>query len=634
MIFLAATAVLVESETINSENYSIESGRVGTGEIGNPHAESESYSTSGIYATRKKTIEIKFKNSVRVADGFEAEVDQKINEIEILGFYKDDDVRYDLDNLGKQDEEGEIKLKMEDLDLPDKIRVYSHNDDDTFAVVTITETKSTIFDFFRSFFGVGAEEDEEGLPKQLFDINLEIDDSIISSIRELVARVIFTSFGTEPTPVDLTFSILNETGEEVYRDEGHSVDVVVETETVFNKTFRDASDLPFGKYTLVLMTLYNVDVKDEFRAEFEIKPESKFMNILKSWWFWVIVIATALSLFLWLRKKYADNEKIDNNDKNENKKKKLKYPNSKIHKSPANYSEIVDNLKIISEYSAGLGFAISDGRIVNSYDDILKSQRDIIESISDVGDGNDQISSLLNNAIAPISNAIADIGLANATAAKLLRAGSIGDKQLELVKNTSRLALNTIKEYQKDLKESLKIIKRPGLLRIDSNISPSIRIASSGISEVMKSLIGFPDEAKPKLPGLENSKKALKIEQGDVLEHQNELDDLLREIDPNFVEIRKSSWNTFKAKNKDYIEQSIASMQRIVDRLLKKLESSEEKAKNNHEYAALKVVKEILGDCQNLSERDYSAMDKHKFIRGTFIVIESFLILCLRADKF
>ena len=110
---------------------------------------------------------------------------------------------------------------------------------------------------------------EEELPSQLFDISLELDNTTVSDIANLVARVIFESFGTEPTPVDLTFRILDEQAKEVHREKDS---IVVETEAVFTKKFEGLT-FPKGKYTLVLKTLYNVDVEDEFRADFEIVEE-------------------------------------------------------------------------------------------------------------------------------------------------------------------------------------------------------------------------------------------------------------------------------------------------------------------------------------------------------------------------
>ena len=151
---------------------------------------------------------------------------------------------------------------------------------------------------------------EEIIPEQLFDINLEIDNSAISSIKDLVARVVFISFGRVPTPVDLTFVILDEEGKEVYRDEGEDVDIIVETEAIKRKTFEMAEELPVGKYTLVLYTLYNVGVFDEFRQDFEIKEEKK--SFFKTIWFWIIfitllVVATRFIVVLSKRRKQKEN---------------------------------------------------------------------------------------------------------------------------------------------------------------------------------------------------------------------------------------------------------------------------------------------------------------------------------------
>jgi hypothetical protein len=110
---------------------------------------------------------------------------------------------------------------------------------------------------------------EACIPMQLFDIKLELEDSSIKSLSELVAIVTFESFGTEPTPVNLSFTIFEENNIEVYTEKE---DVTVETERVLRNEFKDF-DLPTGKYTLILTTLYDVDVIDEFSQEFEIMAE-------------------------------------------------------------------------------------------------------------------------------------------------------------------------------------------------------------------------------------------------------------------------------------------------------------------------------------------------------------------------
>ena len=110
---------------------------------------------------------------------------------------------------------------------------------------------------------------EEEKPKQLFDISFEIDESLILDIRDLTSRVTFESFGSEPTPVEMTFVIQDEDKKQVYLEKES---IVVETENIFTKKFENVK-LDFGKYTLLLKTLYNEDVEDVFLKEFEIRSK-------------------------------------------------------------------------------------------------------------------------------------------------------------------------------------------------------------------------------------------------------------------------------------------------------------------------------------------------------------------------
>lgn len=148
----------------------------------------------------------------------------------------------------------------------------------------------------------------EVIPEQLFDINLEIDDATISDIKELSARVVFVSFGKVPTPVDLTFIIEDEFGNSVYIDEGEEVDIVVETEAVKHKKF-EGIELPPGKYTLILRTLYNVSVFDEFRQSFEITEEEK----IPFWKSWLFLLIIALVIIIIVYAIYAKNREKEEN---------------------------------------------------------------------------------------------------------------------------------------------------------------------------------------------------------------------------------------------------------------------------------------------------------------------------------
>ncbi|MFA5128314.1 MAG: cohesin domain-containing protein [Patescibacteria group bacterium] len=132
----------------------------------------------------------------------------------------------------------------------------------------------------------------EQAPEQLFDINLELDHSAVLNIDDLGARAYFISFGNVPTPVDITFDILNDKGEVVFTKQGTTT---VETERVYNENFIGAN-LPAGNYTLRLTTLYNTDVRDEFSQPFKIITPAK--AVVQTWVYWVIGGVIALILII------------------------------------------------------------------------------------------------------------------------------------------------------------------------------------------------------------------------------------------------------------------------------------------------------------------------------------------------
>ncbi len=137
------------------------------------------------------------------------------------------------------------------------------------TTVTVTVTETVVSTPTPSIARFPQKLPKEELPGQLFDISLELEADAIIDVADLIARVMFTNFGTEPAPVDLVFIILDQEGTELYQAEGNTV---VETEAVFTQTFENVEmDLVDGKYTLLLKTLYNVDVEDEFRADFTIE---------------------------------------------------------------------------------------------------------------------------------------------------------------------------------------------------------------------------------------------------------------------------------------------------------------------------------------------------------------------------
>lgn len=211
--------------TMTSETYSIEAGRVGTGELSLPFAQSENYTTQA------------------------TDIDD--TETDVVG----------------DDGGGKKKKKKK-----------------TAATATVTPGTGTIVTDEEAT----EEQEQSVLPGQLFDINLEVDDPTIFDISELSARVMFASFGTEPTPVDLTFEILDSSRNIVHTSKDY---VEVQTELIFNKKFSGFT-LPKGKYTLRLVTLYNVDVRDEFTADFEIIKETGRS------WCWLIIPFLILAIIL------------------------------------------------------------------------------------------------------------------------------------------------------------------------------------------------------------------------------------------------------------------------------------------------------------------------------------------------
>jgi hypothetical protein len=129
--------------------------------------------------------------------------------------------------------------------------------------------------------------------KQLFDIKMELYTSSFYNLDEFGAKVIFESFGSEPTPVNLTFIIYDELDNQVYRKQSS---VTVETEYVLFENFEDL-DIKPGKYLLVLRTIYNVDVEDYFEQNFEYMKKQNY------WYLIIIAVVVVLGLFFGFKNK-------------------------------------------------------------------------------------------------------------------------------------------------------------------------------------------------------------------------------------------------------------------------------------------------------------------------------------------
>ncbi|MEA1926326.1 MAG: LCP family protein [Patescibacteria group bacterium] len=84
-------------------------------------------------------IEIRVKGKLKIADGLEYGTKLKIKKIEIDGKYKKDYCTIHLDDLDKVKRKGEIKVRVEDLNLSDDIKVLSYGKRDTVLLITVTE---------------------------------------------------------------------------------------------------------------------------------------------------------------------------------------------------------------------------------------------------------------------------------------------------------------------------------------------------------------------------------------------------------------------------------------------------------------------------------------------------------------
>jgi hypothetical protein len=141
-----------------------------------------------------------------------------------------------------------------------------------------------------------------GEGRQLFDINLELDNVSVKEIDDIGLRVIFISFGDIATPVNMTFDILDSEDQLVYsKTEG----VIVETEQVYSKSFFGLKLDP-GKYTLRLTTLYNNDVEDIFSQQFEIKSP---FNWASARFYLALILGIIILYFLLPKKWYLKKQK-------------------------------------------------------------------------------------------------------------------------------------------------------------------------------------------------------------------------------------------------------------------------------------------------------------------------------------
>ena len=104
-----------------------------------------------------------------------------------------------------------------------------------------------------------------------FNLSLSLEENLVESSDKLIAEILLRLPEEVPTFVDLTFIILNNAEREVYREK---INTTVVTDVIMSKTFKGL-ELPRGKYTLVLETIYNKNISEEFIQEFRIGRDAK-----------------------------------------------------------------------------------------------------------------------------------------------------------------------------------------------------------------------------------------------------------------------------------------------------------------------------------------------------------------------
>lgn len=107
-------------------------------------------------------------------------------------------------------------------------------------------------------------------PSELFDITFELESYEFPTSGDLVAWIRFESFGTDPTPVNLTYTIYDKDNNPFFIKHDN---LTVETERFIVQRFSSLRLKP-GPYSLVLETFYGNDVEDVFKKEFKVRKET------------------------------------------------------------------------------------------------------------------------------------------------------------------------------------------------------------------------------------------------------------------------------------------------------------------------------------------------------------------------
>ncbi len=162
---------------------------------------------------------------------------------------------------------------------------------------------------------------DKNISKKLFDIRMDLEDTSIRSSKDLVAVVIYESFGLVPTPVNLTFEIFDLNGNLVYLKNGF---IIVTVKKIRKYNFPDLV-LKNGRYEFVFTTVYNKNISDKFRSKFEVKSRRSLITgnvvdfVSGKGGLWGLVLILILIIFLFFKVVgdriliWMVNEKLRNN---------------------------------------------------------------------------------------------------------------------------------------------------------------------------------------------------------------------------------------------------------------------------------------------------------------------------------
>lgn len=324
------------------------------------------------------------------------------------------------------------------------------------------------------------------------------------------------------------------------------------------------------------------------------------------------------------------------------------------------------SLATVNEISKGLSVAMPNQELLKGYSNVLDLQKSAFEQVTNLNEilkgSTAQLTNIMSDILAPVSATITEIGLATANASQLFNLEKINESVLLSVQKLSGLCLDTIQEQQRFTLSSLQAIEDSNNLnRFISDCAASIQMITNGLDGVIRSIPAFPSVLN--LPALEVIRERTFITEGELTEHQEKLDNFLREIDPDLIEFRLGCWGTFRAKGWDYIGQASSSMRRLIDKVLRHIAPDEEvisteyfkaspEAKTrdgrptrrariycatDYDRKKAKHLKRLatgfLSAYNNLSTWDHKPEKRHDFVYGSFVAVEGYLLSLLSVLK-